>query len=1079
MSTPFLAFHNCHKAFDEVSSSKNYVRKFLRALHPKWRAKVTTIEELKDLSSLALDELIGNLKVHEVVMEKDSEIYRGKKERVKSIALKAKKESSDDETSTSGSDDEEYAMAVRNFKKFFRRKGKFVRQPREEKKSFRQRDEKKGKSDRKCFRCGDPNHLIGDCPKPSRNKDQKAFIGGSWSDSENDAKDKTNDETCLMAQSSNEVTLNSSYYSDDTSSLDNDSMQIEYDSLCEISLKIINKNKILKTKRDLLEKEILELNEKIKKLERIKEIEIACLGFDSDKASISGIKTMSFIGSSAEKGMDESTIKVHGSTLPGSVSHTYGEKGTEHGFSPPMSSRSDLVITRKKLIHNSIDESKKQSLKPSPKSGIGVGFVCTMAEIGCSRARIGSSKSSQSLSIAHKWAVRVDDLNGQGIDQGLRANGGVEGVNGNVEGANEGAPDFSTIIAQQLQNLLSAMLAKVSNRGNVGNQNGNVVNENVQENVRNVIVNRNRVGCSYKEFLACNPKEYDGMGGAVVFTRWIEKMEYVHDLSGCSIDQKVKYTAGSFVEFCLSHEMQNLESELWNDAMVEVGHAEYTDRFHELARLVPYLMTPESRMSERYVYGLAPQSVGWWQQWRKRLCRRLCRFLEERIHVLDPSVPPATPTIHPEGLVAHASTITAQCGSTDHIRVACPRLNRAQGPEEKARLWMSATASDKKQEEIVVVRDFPEVFLDDLSGLPPLWEIEFRIELIPGAVPISKSPYRLAPSELEELELNKLIVKNRYPLPRIDDLFDQLQRSQFFSKINHRSGYHQLRVHEDDIPNTVFKPRYGHFEFIVMTFGLTNAPAVFMDLMNRVCRPYLDKFLIVFIDDILIYSKTQEEHFLGHVINGNGIHIDPSKIEVVKNWKALRTTTEVRLFIRLAGYYRRFIENFSKIAKSLTILTQKCKTFDWGEEQELTFQTMKDKLCNAPVLALPDGLEDFVVYCDASRMGLELGAVVFAFKIWRHYLYGTKSVIYTDHKSLQHIFSQKELNMRQHHWIELFSDYDCEICHHPGKVNVVANSLSRKERVKPNRIRAMNMTLQSSIKDRILTAQKEAVDEFA
>ncbi|GJY97025.1 zf-CCHC domain-containing protein [Tanacetum coccineum] len=178
-------------------------------------------------------------------MEKDFEIYRGKKERVKSIALKAKKESSDDETLTSRSDDEEYAMA-------------------------------KGKSDWKCLRCGDPNHLIDDCPKPSLNKDQKAFIGGSWSDSENDAEDKTNDETCLMAQSSNEITLNSSYYSDNASSLDNDSMQIEYDSLCEISLKIINKNKILKTKRDILEKEIFELNEKIKKFERSKEIEIAC-----------------------------------------------------------------------------------------------------------------------------------------------------------------------------------------------------------------------------------------------------------------------------------------------------------------------------------------------------------------------------------------------------------------------------------------------------------------------------------------------------------------------------------------------------------------------------------------------------------------------------------------------------------------------------------------------------------------------------------------------------------------------------------------------------------------------------------
>ncbi|GJV77786.1 zf-CCHC domain-containing protein, partial [Tanacetum coccineum] len=195
------------KALDESFSSKNYVREFLRDLHPKWRAKVMAIEELKDLSSLALDELISNLKVHEVVMEKDSEIYRGKKERVKYIALKDKKESNDDETSTSRSDDEEYVMAVRNFKKFFRRKGKFVRQPREEKKSFRQTDEKKGKSDWKCFRFGDPNHLIGDCPKPSRNKDQKAFIGGSWSNSKNDTEDKTNDETCLMAQSLNEVCL--------------------------------------------------------------------------------------------------------------------------------------------------------------------------------------------------------------------------------------------------------------------------------------------------------------------------------------------------------------------------------------------------------------------------------------------------------------------------------------------------------------------------------------------------------------------------------------------------------------------------------------------------------------------------------------------------------------------------------------------------------------------------------------------------------------------------------------------------------------------------------------------------------
>ncbi|GJZ51269.1 zf-CCHC domain-containing protein [Tanacetum coccineum] len=278
------------KALDEGFSSKNYVRKFLRALHPKWRAKVTVIQESKDL---------------------------GKKERVKSIALKAKKESSDDETLTSGSDDEEYDMAVRKFKKFFRRKGKFVRQPREEKKSFQQRDEKKG-------------------TRP---------------EIENDVEDKNNDETCLMAQSSNEVTLNSSHYSDDASSLDNDKNA----KLKETQVKFVKVDKSANSLREILN------NQKSPSCK-------IGLGFDSDKASTSGTKTMSFVGSSAEKGTDKSTIKVHGSTLPGSVSRNYGEKGTEHVFSPPMSSRSDFVITRKKLIHNSIDESKKPSLKPSPKS---------------------------------------------------------------------------------------------------------------------------------------------------------------------------------------------------------------------------------------------------------------------------------------------------------------------------------------------------------------------------------------------------------------------------------------------------------------------------------------------------------------------------------------------------------------------------------------------------------------------------------------------------------------------------------------------------------------------------------------
>ncbi|GJU93659.1 retrovirus-related pol polyprotein from transposon TNT 1-94 [Tanacetum coccineum] len=195
------------KALDEGYSSKNYVRKFLRALHPKWRAKVTAIEESKDLTSLSLDELIGNLKVHEMIIKKDSEIVKAKVER-KSLALKAKKESSDEECSTSGSEDEEYAMAVRDFKKFFKRRGRFVRQPQNDKKTFqRSRDDKNGKSERKCFRCGDPNHLIGECPKPPRDKNQRAFIGGSWSDSGEEDDEKIQDETCLVAQAPNEICL--------------------------------------------------------------------------------------------------------------------------------------------------------------------------------------------------------------------------------------------------------------------------------------------------------------------------------------------------------------------------------------------------------------------------------------------------------------------------------------------------------------------------------------------------------------------------------------------------------------------------------------------------------------------------------------------------------------------------------------------------------------------------------------------------------------------------------------------------------------------------------------------------------
>ncbi|GJZ80479.1 zf-CCHC domain-containing protein [Tanacetum coccineum] len=261
------------KALDESFSSRNHVRKFLRALPTKWRPKVKAIEESKDFSTLLLDELIGNLKVYEVVLEKDSEASKNKKEKYKSLALKAKKVSSDEEASSSNSEDEEYAMAVRDFNKFFRRRGKFVRQPHDDKRAFRKaKEDKKGKVDQKCFRCGDRNHFISDCPKHSY-IDQKAFVGGSWSDSDEDG-DLKKDEICLMAHESNEVYSDTYYYS--SYSLDDKTLQNKYNKLCKISLKVINKNKHLKTKIKLLDNEVFKLKERLKKIEKNKAISEEC-----------------------------------------------------------------------------------------------------------------------------------------------------------------------------------------------------------------------------------------------------------------------------------------------------------------------------------------------------------------------------------------------------------------------------------------------------------------------------------------------------------------------------------------------------------------------------------------------------------------------------------------------------------------------------------------------------------------------------------------------------------------------------------------------------------------------------------
>ncbi|GJT43198.1 putative nucleotidyltransferase, ribonuclease H [Tanacetum coccineum] len=872
-------------------------------------------------------------------------------------------------------------------------------------------------------------------------------------------------------------------------------------------------------------------------------------------------------------------------------------------------------------------------------------------------------------------------------------------------------------------------MTQVTNNLNNGNGNGN---------------GRVNNGCTYKGFVAYGPRDFDGTGG-----EWNTQVQ-VRGRDAANAMAYDDFKALLTTEFCPRNEIEKLEGEFWNHSMVGANHAGYTNRFHELAKLVPHLVTPKTKHVTGYINGLPSQIRGMLRATQpatiqvailtagiltdevvrngtlakageKRKERDLfgqvtyhgerqiddlfdqlqgaryfskidLRFGYNQLRVQDDDISKTAFrtryghfefTVMPFGLtnapavfmdlmnridVGFAKEVEVVCGvlqvrvlvargtfswtrgksrwysrgpkrfiknfskiakpltsltqknqkyewgekqeeafqtlkdnlcnapilslpdGVEDFVVYCDASNQGLGcvlmqrdkewigcqtkrltivyhekivriPVEegkvlcvqgernvgKTKTLMSTKANEPTLSDIPIVRDFEDVFPDDLSGLPPQRQVEFRIDLIPGATPVAKSPYRLAPSEMQELseqlqelqdkgfirpshspwgapvlfvkkkdgsfrmcidyrELNKLTIKNRYPLPRIDDLFDQLQGARYFSKIDLRSGYHQLRVHDDDISKTAFRTRYGHFEFTVMPFGLTNAPAVFMDLMNRVCKPYLDKFVIVFIDDILIYSKTKEDHenhlrlmldllrkeklyakfskcefwlqevhFLGHVVNHDGIHVDPSKIEAVKSWKAPTTPSEVRSFLGLAGYYRRFIENFSKIAKPLTSLTQKNQKYEWGEKQEEAFQTLKDNLCNAPILSLPDGVEDFVIHeKNYTTHDLELGAVVFALKIWRHYLYGTKSVIYTDHKSLQYIFDQKELNMCQRRWLELFSNYECEIKYHPGKANVVADALSRKERVKPQRVRAMAVTIQSGVKGLILAAQVEA-----
>ncbi|GJY76154.1 putative reverse transcriptase domain-containing protein [Tanacetum coccineum] len=626
--------------------------------------------------------------------------------------------------------------------------------------------------------------------------------------------------------------------------------------------------------------------------------------------------------------------------------------------------------------------------------------------------------------------------------------------------------------------------------------------------------------------------------------------------------------------YCPRNEIQKMETELWNLTVKGNDLTAYTQRFQELILLCTRMVPDEEDRVERFIGGLPDNIQGNViaanparlqdairianQLMDKKVQGYAARSAEnkrrmesnlrdnhgqqspfKRQNTSGQNVARAYTAGNNErrGYVGplpycnkcrlhHEGLCTMRCGNCKKVghqtrdcrAVIAPNTQTQKYIEKGCQVYLAQVTSKKAEdkseerrlEDVPIIREFLKVFLEDLSGLPPARQVEFQIDLVPGAAPMARAPYRLAPAKMQEFstqlqelsdrgfirpssspwgapvlfvkkkdgsfrmcidyrELNKLTVKNRYPLPRIDDLFDQLQGSRVYSKIELRSGYHQLRVCEEYILKTTFRTRYGHYEFQVIPFGLTNAPAVFMDLVNRVCKPYLDRFVIhtdrtgnfrksfqkIFLDYRLLgqvefqidlvpgaapvaralyrlapakmqelstqFAKTldrdllwrvpnprehqfvsQEERWIlfgcvlttidlrsGYhkfrvreedipktafgppmVLTSSCIHVDPVKIEAIKDWASPKTPTEIRQFIGLASYYRRFIEGFSKIARPMTKLTHKSVKFEWGEKAKAAFQLLKQRLCSAPILALPEGIAThFIDQKELNRKG--------------------------------------------------------------------------------------------------------------
>uniref|UniRef100_A0A2N9FXY3 Reverse transcriptase domain-containing protein n=1 Tax=Fagus sylvatica TaxID=28930 RepID=A0A2N9FXY3_FAGSY len=444
-------------------------------------------------------------------------------------------------------------------------------------------------------------------------------------------------------------------------------------------------------------------------------------------------------------------------------------------------------------------------------------------------------------------------------------------------------------------------------------------------------------------------------------------------------------------------------------------------------------------------------------------------------------------------------------------------------------------------------KEYEDVFPNDVpSGLPPIRGIEHQIDFVPGATIPNRPAYRSNPEETKELQrqveellakghvresmspcavpvllvpkkdgtwrmcvdcraINNITVKYRHPIPRLDDMLDELHGSCIFTKIDLKSGYHQIRMKEGDEWKTAFKTKYGLYEWLVMPFGLTNAPSTFMRLMNHALRAFLGRFVVVYFDDILVYSKSLDEHidhlhcvltvlrkeklyanlkkcsfcldkvvFLGFVVGAKGIAVDEEKVKAIKEWPTPKSITEVRSFHGLASFYRRFVKDFSTLAAPLTEIVKKSVGFKWGSEQDRAFIEIKERLCGAPLLALPDFSKTFEIECDASGIGIgavlmqekrpiayfseklngaalnyptydkELYALVRALETWQHYLWPKEFVIHTDHESLKHLKGQGKLNRRHAQWMEFIETFPYVIKYKQGKENIVADALSRR-----------------------------------